>query len=143
MRGLIAIVVLSLVTGPVWSAEPRSKKGQIDDEAKAATTKAMEWLAAKQNADGSWGDPAYPNNTAITGFALMAFMSQGHLPNQGKYGPEVAKGLRFLLASDVGGSGYLIGTRRGNMYCHGMATLMKYCRIMALYSGGKAPLSAC
>src|SRR5215218_9654691 len=88
-----------------------------------ATAKALEWLAAKQNSDGSWGDVRYPNNTAITGFALMAFMSQGHVPNQGKYGPEVAKGTRFLLASARESDGYLIGTRMGNMYCHGMATL--------------------
>src|SRR5262245_18443426 len=95
----------------------------MDDEAKKATAKALEWLASKQNSDGSWGDSRYPNNTAITGFALMAFMSQGNVPNQGKYGPEVAKGTRFLLASAREGDGYLIGTRQGNMYCHGMATL--------------------
>jgi hypothetical protein len=35
----------------------------------------------------------------------------------------VAKGTRFLLASAREGDGYLIGTRMGNMYCHGMATL--------------------
>ena len=41
----------------------------------------------------------------------MAFMSQGHVPNQGKYGPEVAKGTRFLIASAREGDGYLVGTR--------------------------------
>src|SRR5262249_9224484 len=56
-------------------------------------------------------------------FALLAFMSQGHLPNQGLYGPEVAKGARFLLASARQPDCYLIGARGGNMYCHGMATL--------------------
>ena len=95
----------------------------MDEDVKKSTAKALEWLAAKQNADGSWGDTRYPNNTAITGFALLAFMSQGHVPNQGKYGPEVAKGARFLLASARESDGYLVGTRGGNMYCHGMATL--------------------
>jgi prenyltransferase beta subunit len=104
-------------------ADEKSKKGQMDEDVKKATAKALEWLAAKQNGDGSWGDARYPNNTAITGFALMAFMSQGHVPNQGKYGPEVAKGTRFLLASARESDGYLIGTRMGNMYCHGMAAL--------------------
>ena len=50
-------------------------------------------------------------------------MSQGHLPNQGLYGPEVAKGMRFLLAVAREDDGYLVGARGGNMYCHGMATL--------------------
>jgi Prenyltransferase and squalene oxidase repeat len=99
------------------------KKGQIDDDVKKSTAKALEWLATKQNSDGSWGDARYPNNTAITGFVLMAYMSQGHVPNQGKYGPEVAKGARFLIASARESDGYLIGSRFGNMYCHGMASL--------------------
>jgi squalene cyclase len=50
-------------------------------------------------------------------------MSQGHVPGQGQYGPEVAKGCRFLLASAREKDGYLIGARGGNMYCHAMATL--------------------
>jgi len=121
MRLLTSITLLLVFTVPAFSAD--KKKGQMDDDIKKATAKSLEWLASKQNADGSWGDSRYPNNTAITGFALMAFMSQGHVPNQGKYGPEVAKGTRFLLASAREGDGYLIGTRMGNMYCHGMATL--------------------
>jgi hypothetical protein len=124
MRTLTTIALLFAFALPAVSADKdKSKKGQMDEDVKKATAKALEWLASKQNADGSWGDQRYPNNTAITGFALMAFMSQGHVPNQGKYGPEVAKGARFLLASARESDGYLIGSRMGNMYCHGMATL--------------------
>jgi hypothetical protein len=121
MRIILTVAVALCLTLPTYSAE--KKKGQMDDDVKKSTAKALEWLASKQNSDGSWGDSRYPNNTAITGFALMAFMSQGHVPNQGKYGPEVSKGVRFLLASARESDGYLIGTRMGNMYCHGMATL--------------------
>src|SRR5829696_3517857 len=121
MRHFITLALLFAFVSPLCAEE--KKKGQIDEDVKKSTAKALEWLASKQNTDGSWGDARYPNNTAITGFALMAFMSQGHVPNQGKYGPEVAKGTRFLLASAREGDGYLIGTRMGNMYCHGMATL--------------------
>ena len=28
----------------------------MDDDVKKATAKALEWLASKQNANGSWGD---------------------------------------------------------------------------------------
>jgi hypothetical protein len=122
MRPFIILALVLAFSLPAF-AEDKAKKGQMDTDVKASTAKALEWLASKQNSDGSWGDSRYPNNTAITGFALMAFMSQGHVPNQGKYGPEVAKGTRFLLASAREGDGYLIGTRMGNMYCHGMATL--------------------
>ena len=95
----------------------------MDDTTRKATAKALEWLAAQQNADGSWGDGRYPHNTAVTSFVLLAFLSQGHLPGQGLYGPEVAKGARFLAASSRPSDGYLVGSRGGNMYAHGMATL--------------------
>jgi len=96
---------------------------KMDDATKKATARALEFLASQQNSDGSWGGDRYPHNTAVTGFVLLSFMSQGHLPAQGLYGPEVAKGARFLVASARQGDGYLVGSRGGNMYCHGMATL--------------------
>jgi hypothetical protein len=123
MRTTLAALLILAVGLPAHAAEKDATKVKIDDDVKKRTAKAYEWLAAKQNADGSWSDARYPNNTAITGFALMAFMSQGHVPNQGKYGPEVAKGCRFIMASQRESDGYLVGSRGGNMYCHGMATL--------------------
>jgi Prenyltransferase and squalene oxidase repeat len=96
---------------------------KMDAPTKKATAKALEWLASKQNSDGSWGDSRYPHNTAITAYTMLAFMSQGHVPGQGQFAPEVAKGCRFLLASSREKDGYLAGTRGGNMYCHAMATL--------------------
>jgi len=76
------LVTLSLLAGPAI-AQDKDKKGKMDEDTKKSTAKALEWIASKQNTDGSWGDTRYPNNTAITGFAMMAFMSQGHVPNQG------------------------------------------------------------
>jgi squalene cyclase len=78
--------------------------------------RALKYLKSQQNSDGSWG------NTAITAFTLLAFMSNGNVPTQGTYGPEVSKGIRYLL-SCARDDGYLVGARGGNMYCHGMATL--------------------
>ena len=121
MRTFVSLALILAFVSPAFSQE--KKKGQMDEDVKKATAKALEWIASKQNSDGSWGDTRYPNNTAITGFAMMALMSQGHVPNQGKYGPEVAKGCRFLLASPPDSDGYLIGRGRGHMYFHGMATL--------------------
>jgi Prenyltransferase and squalene oxidase repeat len=128
---LVSACLIALLVGPSAHAEVK-----MSDATKKATAKALAWLKEKQNADGSWSDGSYIHNTAITSFALLAFLSQGHLPNQGHYGPEVAKGARFLMAAAqprknvVDGKEketvYIIGARgigRGNMYCHGMATL--------------------
>ncbi|MCI0737429.1 MAG: terpene cyclase/mutase family protein [Gemmataceae bacterium] len=95
---------------------------QMDDATKKSVARGLEWIASRQNTDGSFTDGSYSHNTAVTSFAMLAFMSQGHLPNQGLYGPEVAKAARFLMASQRS-DGYLVGSRGGNMYCHAMATL--------------------
>lgn len=98
---------------------------KLDEPTKQAIDKALAFIASKQNPDGSWTDGGYQHNTAITSFALLAFMSQGNLPGQGKYGPEVAKGGRFLVASARDSDGLLVGARGGgrDMYAHGMSTL--------------------
>src|SRR5262245_8755598 len=89
---------------------------KMDDLTKKAVDKALRYLADKQENDGAWG------NTAITGFTLLAFMANGHMPNQGEHGKVVAKGIRYLC-SVAREDGYLVGARGGNMYCHGMAAL--------------------
>ena len=117
MRRLLLSAVLAsfavLLATPTVRAEEKVK---IDDKTKAAVDKALDYLKTQQKRDGSWG------NTAVTSFALLAFMANGHLPNQGLYGPEVAKGVRNLLAC-ARDDGYLVGPYGGNMYCHGMAAV--------------------
>src|SRR5262245_22751796 len=92
--GCFAIVLIGLALVPAARADVK-----IDELTKKATAKALEWLAARQNSDGSFSDGRYVHDTAMTSFALLAFMSQGHLPAQGKYGPEVNKAARFLMAA--------------------------------------------
>ena len=117
---LLAVAFLVVFTSP---ARAQEKRVEMDEATKKSTAKALEWLKDRQNADGSYSDGAYTHNTAITAYAMLAFMSQGHLPNQGQYGPEVSKAARFLVASQRESDGYLVGARGGNMYCHAMATL--------------------
>jgi squalene cyclase len=121
-RWFLALSLSLLVGAPLWAADKKDKV-QMDPATKQATARALEWLAKQQGADGSFSDSRYQHNTAITAFALLAFLSQGHIPGQGQYGPEVHKGCRFLMASQRERDGYLVGARGGNMYCHGMATL--------------------
>jgi Prenyltransferase and squalene oxidase repeat len=124
---LLPLLLISFVLVPAVRAqekkEKQEKRVEMDENTKKATAKALEWLKDRQNADdGSFSDGAYPHNTAITAYAMLAFMSQGHLPNQGRYGPVVGKAARFLVASQHQ-NGYLVGARGGNMYAHAMATL--------------------
>jgi prenyltransferase beta subunit len=119
------LLITSLFLVPAARAQEKAKDNTVkmDEATKKATKKALEWLASKQEANGSFSDGAYTQNTAITAYAMLAFMSQGHLPNQGQYGPEVAKAARFIVSTRREKDGYLVGARGGNMYCHAMATL--------------------
>jgi prenyltransferase beta subunit len=130
MRCLVLAVILGTLAAlpagspaqpPTNPPQPPAKvpedKVKMDAQTKRAVDAALKYLAKEQNSDGSWG-----SNTAITGFVLLAFMANGHIPNQGDYGKVVAAGVRNLIAT-VREDGYLVGTRGGNMYCHGMATL--------------------
>lgn len=122
----IATLPLGL-TGISYAQEktPAANHAKLDEPTKKAITKALAFIATKQNPDGSWSDAGYQHSTAITSFALLAYMSQGHLPGQGMYGPEVNKGAQFLIASAREPDGLLIGARGGgqSMYSHGIATL--------------------
>ena len=121
MRSLL--ILASTLASAVAFPGPSRADVKMDDATKRSVDRGLQWLAGRQNPDGSWSDGRYSHNTAITSFALLAFMSQGQLPGQGLYGPEVAKGCRFLMASARPHDGYLVGARGGNMYCHAMATL--------------------
>jgi squalene cyclase len=120
---LVFAVVVLAARIPASAQDKEKIEVKMEEPAKKACASALAWLAAKQNKDdGSWSDNGYHHNTAITSFAMLAFISQGHLPNQGQFGSEVAKGMRFLMQAQRE-DGYLVGARGGNMYCHGMATL--------------------
>ena len=113
---LVTVPSATAAQPPADPPKPVEDKVKMDKETKKAVDRALKFLANKQDSDGSWG------NTAITGFVLLAFMANGHVPNQGDYGKVVQKGVAHLLAT-AREDGYLVGPRGGNMYCHGMAAL--------------------
>lgn len=60
--------------------------------------RGLEWLADAQAEDGSFpSDPiAQP---AVTSLAVMAFLSRGHIPEQGRYGDTLARAIDYVLAT--------------------------------------------
>jgi hypothetical protein len=98
----------------------------VDNETEEVIHGALRWLSGKQAANGSWGVEeggrrAHP--VAITGYALMAFMASGNLPEEGEYSKEVNAGMQFLLDS-VQPDGTFRNVDGGRyMYNHGIATI--------------------
>ncbi len=58
----------------------------------------LAWLASQQAEDGRFpsDDAAQP---AVTSMAIMAFLSRGHMPDQGPYGERISAAIDFVLST--------------------------------------------
>jgi prenyltransferase beta subunit len=101
-----------------------SSLAKFDKPVDDAMDKALEFLAAKQEPDGSFGNKG-PARTAVTSLVVMAFLSKGHLPGLGPYGEVINKGVDFTIKAQHS-SGLICaeGNAHGAMYSHGIGTLM-------------------
>jgi hypothetical protein len=115
------------VTSP-WDVEAREYLGTPQSE--KAVEKGLAYLASVQDADGHWRSGNYRSEVAITGVALMAFLSAGHQPGRGKYGLVLDSATDFLAKSvRMDGNFVAPGLVRAGpgggppMYGHGFATL--------------------
>src|SRR5947209_3146012 len=81
MRTLLLLATVFTVGLPSFvRAQDAKHEVKMDEDTKKATARALEFLAGRQNADGSFTDGPYVHNTAITAYTMLAFMSQGHVP---------------------------------------------------------------
>ena len=84
----------------------------------ASVIRALRWLKAVQNSDGSW-----PNNkVAMTGLAILTFLAHGEKPGESmEFGDTVQRALEFLIMEQDKTGGGLF-TKAGNGYAHAIAT---------------------
>ncbi|MDZ4781146.1 MAG: prenyltransferase/squalene oxidase repeat-containing protein [Planctomycetia bacterium] len=111
-------------------------------ESEAAVARALAWLAAHQNQDGSWsfdhtqgdcqgrcGNPGMLGNRAnlgATGIALMPFLGAGNTHREGKYKEVVQSGLYFLMNNmhaHENVPGALNDPVPAGMYSHGICAI--------------------
>lgn len=112
---------------PEASEPPKREKVnfvEITPELRQSVSRGLEALAILQAADGAFVSPRYGRHAGITAQACLAFMADGHLPNRGKYGPQVEKGLRFILTHAKENGLIAADTSHGPMYGHGFAAMM-------------------
>jgi hypothetical protein len=143
--GVLAAGFLGLLAGVPWgeaaarapdakapTAEPLTEL-KVVERVTAATDRALGYLEQKQvkqgPAAGSWSP-----NQAFNALAMLAFMSNGHVPGRGKYGDVIENGVekpgvltrgKKYLLSRAQPNGCLASAPSGNtvMYEHGLATL--------------------
>lgn len=136
--GILCAGALLMATEPAGNPDqPKTAAaapgGQADTAVTQAIEKGLAFLSSKQQANGAWickvgyklneGYIGAENeNIAVTALAGLAFMAQGNLPGRGKYGPEVARAVDFILSCVRETDGYI--TKHGSrMYEHAFATL--------------------
>ncbi len=120
MRYPIFLVVLVLSpASPVLAADAPARDSQVD----RAVERGLDYLQLTQDkTDGCWRDVYRRPSAAVTGLAVMAFLSAGHVPGEGRYGPTVERGVRWLLRKQQA-NGLIADNNEQEMYQHGMATL--------------------
>lgn len=91
-------------------------------ECETAVVKALDYLQATQNADGSWTNS---NQGAMTGFALLVYLGHCETPMSSKYGATVLNAIVYLVDLAKKNQGRLAtGGANSNpwVYEHGIAT---------------------
>lgn len=112
VRTVLTFVLL--FGGCLSAAEPISPK--VD----SAIVRGLEYLALQQKANGAFEDKG--PQIAISALSLMSFMASGHVPNDGRYGQTVRRGLDYLVES-FPEDGYVGKVDNSRMYGQGIITL--------------------
>ena len=117
-RPLLALITFVLIAAPL-AAQDKKPKTPLDD----AVDRGLAYLASNQDREGAWTAGPRGKNPAITALGVMAFMSAGHIPGEGKYGDHVKRGIEFVLRSQAP-NGLIATEGHYEMYQHGICTLM-------------------
>ena len=64
-----------------------------------AVLRALRWLKANQNANGSWAGSKMNVPPAMTGLALLAYLGHGDTPESKEFGTTIKKAMDWLIAS--------------------------------------------
>lgn len=129
------------VQAPEVGSAPQLGSADLPARIQASSRAALDWLAAQQDADGSWSpsgvqavsngvDAAGHAPVAVAALAALAFMAGGSTPERGPHGTHLAKSIDWLVAHcdlQPGSPRYGWISRPGDlvsrMHGHGLATL--------------------
>jgi len=115
-RGALA----ALAAAAASLAVPASADDQaVPVRVQVAVDRGLEWLAAHQNANGS-----FSTHTAVTSLAVLAFLARGHVPGQGPYGDRINRAVDHILVSQRPNGVLSNSPDSQPMYDHGISTVM-------------------
>src|SRR5215213_809964 len=128
-KSWVAAVAVGLMAALVLGA-PRAQADEIPKKYRENVDTGLKWLAAKQNADGSW-DANGQHKVAMTALAGMALLMEGSTIKDGKYSKNIEKATLYLMKNSQKGNQRdgLIGDFENReeahryMYGHGFAVM--------------------
>ncbi len=120
LRCAIAFASLILLLALTSAVRSDPTGDDISPEVDTAIKSGLVYLAHQQKPDGSFesGGP----RVAMTGLALMSFLANGDVPDEGKYGLVVKSAMEYLIKA-APADGYFGKVDGSRMYGHGIATL--------------------
>jgi hypothetical protein len=104
------------------------RKGGGSNATEDAVLRGLAFLAKYQQPDGHWSSSPDefdkgakgPNDVAITGLSLLAFLGAGHTEDFGKYRDVVSRAVNYLRRVQESNGAWIFG---GRMYGHGICTM--------------------
>ena len=123
---LLFLITVSYIASAAEFGLADDKVVNISPELTQSINNTLADLARKQGEDGAWTG-SYGKNVGETSLCILAFMSLGNLPGEGKYGSTVAKGVNWILkqAKPSGLIQYSEQSKQAPaMYGHALSTLM-------------------
>lgn len=118
-RALLRLLLTLLLGSPVFfeggiHAQDLKYGAPIPAVHRTMFDRGLAFLVSEQQDSGSW-----EGNNGVTGICVMALLASGEDPNFGKYAEAVRKGVRQIISSQDGETGFI----RSGMYEHGFAML--------------------
>ena len=120
IRKSSALLIVALLFSAALSAPaPAVERDRVD----RAIDRALAFLKKTQESDGAWSGRTQKKRPAISSLAIMAFLSAGHVPGEGRYAALLDKGIRWVLKTQ-NRVGLFASDDNLDMYHHGISTLM-------------------
>ena len=122
-RALLLCVLALLLCGATAAQDDRGAAETITEievveRVTAATDRALEYLALKQQPDGRW-----VANNGVDSVAVLAFLGRGHVPGRGPYSEVLERAKRHILSTQQDDGYFASEMGTGRMYGHALATL--------------------
>jgi hypothetical protein len=115
MRDCVLPMVMLAAVTLGW---PTMARASSDVEVDRTIGRGLDWLASHQSRLGHWAASGDRYPTSMTALAGLAFLSQGSTTTEGKYAPQIARAVDYLISRSRA-NGLIGDPTRDDRYTYG------------------------